>query len=455
MLVSNTFENDARVDRCAQALSQLGLEVTLLARHREGLPLRERVNDYEVIRLTPQSVIQKSYSPAPASAPAEARQARSLPRRALGMAISRTRKGLRFVVRGIAKTGRSVLPLQKVFGELEFRRRQILSYAYSQAVLDFAKSFKPDLIHAHDFYCLLAAHRVHETLGVPYVYDSHELWTERNRLHASGSKEKNWELKNEAIGLRSALFSITVCDSISEYLARHYQVPKPVVIRNTPERAIPHPEGKIDLRKQLGLSTNDFLAVYVGKLTYHRGVLDILQVLPLMEEKIKLICIGPSDSRFEKEFRSWVKKLKLEKRVFVLPAVEPKDVFRWIASCDVSLTTMNRCCLSYTFALPNKLFESLQAELPIIGPDSPEIERILKQYSCGESYRDGDAKHLAEKILSFQQNPGKVERYRNAASEAARDLCWENEREKLWQAYRQVLPRIKSQNEQPAVASSG
>ncbi len=447
MLVSNTFENDARVDRCAQALSQLGLEVTLLARHREGLPLRERVNGYEVIRLTPQAVLQKSYSPA------EPRKLRSLPRRALGMAISRSKRGLRILTRSMAKTGKSILPL--VFRELEFRRRQILSYAYSQAVLDFAKNFKPDLIHAHDFYCLLAAHRAHETLGVPYVYDSHELWTERNRLHASGSKEKKWELKNEAIGLRSALFSITVCDSISEHLARHYQVSKPVVIRNTPERAIPHPEGKVDLRKQLGLSPNDFLAVYVGKLTYHRGVLDILQALPLMEEKIKLICIGPSDSRFEAEFRTWVKKLKLEKRVFALPPVEPKNVFRWIASCDVSLTTMNRACLSYTFALPNKLFESLQAGLPIIGPDSPEIEKILKQYSCGETYRDGDAKHLAQKILSFQQNSGKVESYRKAALEAARDLCWENEREKLWEAYRQVLSKIKSQNEQPAVASSG
>ena len=41
-------------------------------------------------------------------------------------------------------------------------------------------SWRPDVIHAHDANTLIAALAVGRRLSVPYVYDSHELWTERN-----------------------------------------------------------------------------------------------------------------------------------------------------------------------------------------------------------------------------------------------------------------------------------
>lgn len=46
----NTFENDSRVDRSARALVEQGHQVTLLCLYRKGLPRREKINGYEVIR---------------------------------------------------------------------------------------------------------------------------------------------------------------------------------------------------------------------------------------------------------------------------------------------------------------------------------------------------------------------------------------------------------------------
>lgn len=50
MMVYNTFEHDSRVDRAARTLVSQGNQVTVFCLHREGLPRREKIHGYEVVR---------------------------------------------------------------------------------------------------------------------------------------------------------------------------------------------------------------------------------------------------------------------------------------------------------------------------------------------------------------------------------------------------------------------
>jgi glycosyltransferase involved in cell wall biosynthesis len=125
--------------------------------------------------------------------------------------------------------------------------------------------------------------------------------------------------------------------------------------------------------------------------------------------------------------------------VFCIDPVASEDVSTWISDVDVSLTTMNRVCLSYVYTLPNKLFESVHAGVPIIGPDSPEIIRIVDKYNCGLVYRDMDSTHLAEQINYLMNNTELAQKFKMGAELAAADLCWEKERLKLLGAYKEFF----------------
>jgi glycosyltransferase involved in cell wall biosynthesis len=415
MLVANTFEGDARVHRTAAALAAAGWDVTLLARHRAGLPVDERIDGFRVRRL--------------AAGPEKARR---IGRWLTGPAAMAVRAARRLVHRA---------PIMRRYAAAaDFRRRQVRLLAYCRMVLAHARNAPPDVIHAHDFPCLQAAHRVWMDAGVPYVYDSHELWTERNRLDAViAAGEPEWERQREEAAIRKAAFTITVCDSIADHLVHAYQIPRPVVLRNTPLR---RPEGYVGMtaRRALGLTADDFLLVYVGKITRHRGVIDALEALVHLEARFKFVTVGALDPRFADEFAAAIERFGVAPRVFAFGPVPHSDVASAITDCDVSLVTMNRVCLSYAYALPNKLFESLQAGLPVIGPDSPEIEKIIASYGCGLTYRDRDGRHLAATITTLAADPALRSRLKAGAVDAARTLCWENEQVKLREAYGQLPP---------------
>jgi len=476
------------------------MSVTLLCLHRDGLPLEEKLHGYKVIRTKLNSqpfesdalmyrigklrtysipifcmfwalyksflVIQRCIS--------LTKSVIRLLRKLVGKVIRGIKlllRGLwarsvstvelpRYPTKGVSKENQASLASQfsikqkikflfvnfldnrfpEILAEFAFERRKQRYADFAKEALSFAREFRPEVVHAHDFNCLLAANLIHRELKIPYVYDSHELWTERNRSTTAISKaEKEWEIENEAKGIQQAAFSITVCESISEHLEKQYRIPKPLVIRNTPyARNVISDPSRI-LRTKLKFHDDDFVAVYLGILAKNRGITDILEALPLTDSRIKFVALGPMNPAFVDTFNELVDRLKISNRVFYHEPVPSEEVSTWISSCDLSLTTMNRACLSYVYTLPNKLFESVQARLPIIGPDSPEIIRIVNRYTCGITYKDGDSVDLANKITKLFEDRELLKKYKAGTEEAAKDLCWENEKKILIDAYSRFL----------------
>ncbi|MBX2828774.1 MAG: cytochrome P450, partial [Flavobacteriaceae bacterium] len=62
---------------------------------------------------------------------------------------------------------------------------------------------------------------------------------------------------------------------------------------------------------------------------------------------------------------------------------------------DLALVSIEPVCLSYEFALPNKLFEAIQAGVPVLGSNLVEIQKIFTQVGAclqdGRRYLTGDS----------------------------------------------------------------
>lgn len=426
MLTYGTHENDSRVDRAAKTLAEMGYEVVLLAKHRFGLPVVDRRDGYAILRSQWSGKLDPSLTGAKGlGAPRRV----DLPIRDF---LARLRR---------AQVSES-WPWKPEAGHrslTSFERRRRGYLAFANTAFEVARQFRPDVIHAHDFNTLVGASLISRVLGTPFVYDTHELWVHRNRGGVSYSKrEIRWEESFERQAMRTAAFSVTVCDSIADYLTRRYSVKRPVVVRNIPEQGHGSAGEPVRFRRELGLPDDAFLAVYVGRFTSNRGITDILRALPHTDPRIHVAMLGYFDRRFAVEYHDLVEELGVEARIHPFGPVPSATVSDWIREADISLTTMNRVCLSYTYTLPNKLFESLHAGLPILGPDSPEIVRIVGQYHCGVTYRDGDHLDLASNLNHLESNPSELEILRQGADAAAADLRWETERLRLIDAYHEL-----------------
>jgi glycosyltransferase involved in cell wall biosynthesis len=90
---------------------------------------------------------------------------------------------------------------------------------------------------------------------------------------------------------------------------------------------------------------------------------------------------------------------------------------------DIGVYLLPPVTLNRRYAMPNKLFEFIQARLAVaIGP-SPEMARIVRTYGCGIVTEDFEPETLATALNAL--DPATIANFKRASHAAARELCAE------------------------------
>lgn len=394
MLINNPCENDARVIREARALSGAGHEVYILAVWAAGLPRKEIRDGVTYLRFTlPWHAGQRAIAraeaackPEPAGLPATAAQGalpapekRPFVLRAAGFALRYPRAAMR---RGRAAMRRGRAACQKL------ARHALLSGLTPSglALARYARIFnqaltglKPDVVHAHELATLLGGWRYARRSNATLIYDSHELELGRNGRFSAW--EKVIRAKAEKFLIKRSDAVITVCDSIADYLMRYYAIPRPTVVLNSPDDHLAQVSAT-DLRSALGLELGTPLAVYVGKVTFNRGIEFGIEALAHYPE-LHLALVGPRDERVTARLRAEAAELQVSARLHVVDPVPHEQVVSFIHSADVSLVLIQPVCLSYEYCFPNKLLESILGGVPVLASRLVELERLLAETGAG------------------------------------------------------------------------
>jgi glycosyltransferase involved in cell wall biosynthesis len=87
--------------------------------------------------------------------------------------------------------------------------------------------------------------------------------------------------------------------------------------------------------------------------------------------------------------------------------------------------------LNYQMALPNKLFDYVQARVPILCSDLPEMASLINSYEIGEVCAKRDPKEIAKQIINMLSNSKANSEWQIKLEKAATELSWEIEEEKL------------------------
>jgi glycosyltransferase involved in cell wall biosynthesis len=234
--------------------------------------------------------------------------------------------------------------------------------------------------------------------------------------------------------IRRSDLIITVSPSIGEWLQKQYKLRTPVtVLRNLPARR--QPRNGPSLHQLAGLQ-NERVIVYTGRITSGRGLEEVVDALGELPQDLVLVLLGYGDDLYVRELRHRIERSGVSDRVRFVDPVTPDQVPAVASQADVALVAVEPVCLSYRFALPNKLFEAIQAGVPVLASDLPDMRRVVLEYGIGELFECGRRDEVRDGLT---RTLAAENRFAKHTAQAAAQLHWSNEADRLLDAYELLL----------------
>ena len=140
-------------------------------------------------------------------------------------------------------------------------------------------------------------------------------------------------------------------------------------------------------------------------------------------------------------------------KVIFLGRVEPVELRRLTPHAALGLSLLENRGLNYYYSLPNRIADFVQAGVPVLATDFPEIRAVVEDYGIGRLIpaqpfdrerncsQPPDPQQLAEQIRDaigwWQSLP--IEERHARMTRAANELSWENDKKILLDAVNAIM----------------
>lgn len=201
---------------------------------------------------------------------------------------------------------------------------------------------------------------------------------------------------------------MTVSEGISKEYEKNYGMPS-IVVNNSPEYKEITPR-KVDER--------NIKIIFHGGANPSRKIENMIKMMDYLNENytLDLMILGN-----ENYIRKLNKICKSNNKIKFIDPIPMDKVCDFISKYDIGLYILEPNSFNNNMALPNKLFEFIQARLMIaIGP-SPEMSKIVLENDCGVVADNFSPESLAKKIECLSSE--KINYYKNKSDLVARRLC--------------------------------
>jgi len=288
---------------------------------------------------------------------------------------------------------------------------------------------KADIWHCNDFEAFwigLWAKLVNPKIKL--VYDSHEYQKERLGTPFYVKWVIYW---TEKLFVRKSSIFITVSPGIGEEYQRLYKLKKYYLVRNTPHMMQPK-KGDV-FREKLKIRGDQKIFLYQGMVAPGRGIEMLVQAFKeRQDDKAVLVIMGQG------KLENWVKdEVSKSTIIFHHPYVSYQDIPNYTGSADVGLNSAINNCLNHYYCLPNKLFEYIQSELPILTNNLFDCAALVNRYSIGMVIKEFSPTGINMAIDSMLQVGFTT--YHHQLKIAKEILHWDEEKKNLILAYQTLL----------------
>lgn len=290
-----------------------------------------------------------------------------------------------------------------------------------------SRTRKFDIVHCNDLNTLPVGVLAKWLTGnrIKLVYDSHEYAINDVPNESRISTALKYALEYTFIGFADRV--ITVSESIALEYARLYRIDKPPVVLNAPRFAMTAPNDKF--RQRFDLPPDTVVFLYQGGLSPGRGIEVILSAFAAFDDGSRVIVFmgnGPLAAQVKKVADS-------KSNVFYLPAVSQTELLDYTSSADAGILFYQNNCRNHDLCSPNKMFEYLMAEIPVLVSNLREMRQLVERHGIGIVASNDQPDGLAEAIDRFGQLDR--EEVRSNIRKFKRKFNWEQQEEVLARIY--------------------
>ncbi len=177
--------------------------------------------------------------------------------------------------------------------------------------------------------------------------------------------------------------------------------------------------------------------VHHGNANQDRKLENMIKLFPHLDERFHLDLYLTGDGRYQSELRRAAAGCD---RIQFREPVRFDRIIPVLSQYDIGLYLLEPTGFNTEHALPNKLFEFIQARLAVATGPSPDMAEVVTTYGCGivsATFRPDD---LARRLTEL--TPDRIMELKRNSDRAARELCFENEGKKLLKIIHDLLEPV-------------
>jgi glycosyltransferase involved in cell wall biosynthesis len=289
-----------------------------------------------------------------------------------------------------------------------------LYYAQAtRALLRYVLRTQPAIVTANDLDTLLAARVAAGLIGRPVVYDAHEFYTDTGELVRRPLARAVWRALEALLypGLRHRL---TVHAGIAAlYRQRYARATPPAVVPNLPLAApAPSPLPSAAARRLL----------YQGGVQRGRGLELALHALALLPHTELWVAGGGYHLA---ALQALASQLGVQGRVRWLGWVDFAALPALTVQASLGLSLEQADAPNLAHSAPNKLYDYLQARLPVVVAPRPVHRGVVEQWGCGRVMTADTPQALAHAVQALLADPAAYAEAQAGAERAAQALTWQ------------------------------
>lgn len=356
----------------------------------------------------------------------------------------------------LACSTRKNLPLSDKFGNSIIHRKNISQFIYKSSVgclkfpfyFNFWRKFvfslfekdAFEIIHINDLPLSKIGVEVKHKFHARLIIDLHENWPAllKTAAHTQTtlgrllSSNKQW-VEYEKEMLPEADKVITIIEEARDRVkALGVDSDKICMVSNTINFN--------DLSIPNGKTNDEFLTLfYGGAINRHRGlqiVLEAIKLCALKNLKIRLRIVG--DGSYRKDLERLSAEFSIESLVSFLGHKPFREMLDLLAESDAALIPHLRT-ENNDASSPNKLYQYMYLNKPIISSDCTSLKRIINETNTGFIYKSDSAEELFLLLEKLNLNRKLlVDLNGNGRKAVMEKYNWNIDKERLIQAYREL-----------------
>jgi len=288
-----------------------------------------------------------------------------------------------------------------------------------------------DIYVSNDLDTLLPNFLVSKLKNKKIVYDSHELFCEVPELTSRPKIRRIW------LSIEEWIFPkldnvITVNKLISEIYSKKYDV-KVNVIRNIAP-TLKNKDVDIELKRRI-VGDKKMLILQGSGINKDRGAEEIVEAMKYLED-VLLYIIGSGD--VIPLIKENIKVFSLEDKVKVMGRMPYDNLLEYTKIADIGISLDKGTNKNYEYSLPNKVFDYMQAGIPILVSNRKVVSKLVSDNDIGVVVDSHEPKVLAEKVKYMLSDENRYNKWKQNAKKASKIYCWENEEKELERIYSNI-----------------